>query len=186
MSIEVEIKYRIADPAALIGRILGLGATQEATSALRDVYLLHPARDFAETGEAFRIRSGTDRAWVTYKGPRWEGPAKTREEIEIGLADAPGTLEGMTRLLDRLGFRVLAEVVKTRTQFRLAGDGRELLIAVDHADGLGSFAEVEAIAEEEADVPVAQAAVLALAGELGLTEVEPRSYLRMTLERQGR
>ena len=53
---------------------------------------------------------------------------------------------------------------------------------LDRADGLGDFAEIETLAATESDLPAAQAAVLALANELGLTEVEPRSYLRMSLE----
>ncbi|MBV8267850.1 MAG: hypothetical protein JO252_16105, partial [Planctomycetaceae bacterium] len=43
---------------------------------------------------------------------------------------------------------------------------------------------VEAIAEDEADLPAAQGAVLDLADVLGLTDVEPRSYLRMALEQR--
>jgi hypothetical protein len=38
------------------------------------------------------------------------------------------------------------------------------------------------LAATKSELPAAQAAVLALAQELGLTEVEPRSYLRMLLE----
>ena len=40
------------------------------------------------------------------------------------------------------------------------------------------------MAEEEADLPSTQSAVLALAQELSLDQVEPRSYLRMFLERR--
>jgi adenylate cyclase class IV len=47
---------------------------------------------------------------------------------------------------------------------------------------LGDFAEIEAIADDEAALPSAQATVLALASQLGLDQVEPRSYLRMILE----
>ena len=58
-------------------------------------------------------------------------------------------------------------------------------IALDTAEGLGVFAEIETLAHGEADLTAAQQAVLALAGTLGLTEVEPRSYLRMSLEARG-
>ena len=50
---------------------------------------------------------------------------------------------------------------------------------------MGDFAEVEALAGGD-DLAEAQAAVLGLARELGLDRVEPRSYLRMILERDGR
>jgi adenylate cyclase, class 2 len=57
-------------------------------------------------------------------------------------------------------------------------------VALDVAEGLGSFVEVETIVESEADFPDARQAVIKLAGELGLNELEPRSYLRMLLERE--
>ncbi len=58
-------------------------------------------------------------------------------------------------------------------------------VVLDRAEGLGDFAEVESLSEERG-LAEAQEAVLALARELGLTEVEPRSYLRMLLERGPR
>ena len=71
---------------------------------------------------------------------------------------------------------------------RLAEGGaqplRKVEVALDRAEGLGDFVEIESLGATEADLPAAQAAVLAVASQLGLTEVEPRSYLRMTLEAQ--
>jgi adenylate cyclase class 2 len=76
-------------------------------------------------------------------------------------------------------------VRKVRRAFHLVRDGRPMEVVLDRAEGLGDFAEVEALAEDE-DLGSAQAAVLGLARELGLERVEPRSYLRMILERDGR
>jgi adenylate cyclase class IV len=47
---------------------------------------------------------------------------------------------------------------------------------------VGKFVEVEVVADESA-FDAAQAAVLAAAADLGLTTPEPRSYLRMLLEK---
>ena len=60
-------------------------------------------------------------------------------------------------------------------------------VVLDHVEGLGTFAEVEALAGS-ADLADAQAAVQALARELGLglNQVETKSYLRMHLENEGR
>ncbi|HEX3448810.1 MAG TPA: CYTH domain-containing protein, partial [Isosphaeraceae bacterium] len=69
-----------------------------------------------------------------------------------------------------------------RTPYHLTRDGRRIEVVLDRAEGLGDFVEIETLAATETDLPAAQAAVLALASELGLTEVEPRSYLRMWLE----
>ena len=69
MKLEVEQKYRIENPAALRARLVALGA--EFAPAVRqvDAYFNHPARDFAQTDEAFRIRSIGGENYLTYKGP---------------------------------------------------------------------------------------------------------------------
>jgi adenylate cyclase class 2 len=122
---------------------------------------------------------------VTYKGPKEAGPTKTREEIEIPFAPGPDQHHQLSRLLDRLGFRRVAVISKRRTSFSLTFDGLPMQITLDRADGLGDFAEVEALADDRDDLPAAQQAVLKLAEALGLETVEPRSYLRMQMERRA-
>ena len=56
MRYEVEMKFRVADRAALESRLVELGATISVAQAEVDVYFAHPARDFARTDEALRIR----------------------------------------------------------------------------------------------------------------------------------
>jgi adenylate cyclase class 2 len=185
MSFEVEVKYRAVDHDHLVGQLARRGAIATGVVDQQDTYLSHPARDFARTNEAFRIRRLGEENRITYKGPRHAGPTKTREEIEIPVASGQDQLGGLLRLFENLGFRPVATIRKRRETFRLTFQGHELEIALDLAEGLGAFAEIEAFAGAEADLPRAQQAVLALAGELGLTEVEPRSYLRMVLEQQG-
>jgi adenylate cyclase, class 2 len=119
---------------------------------------------------------------ITYKGPRLSGPTKTREEIEIAVTSGEGAFSQLVRLFENLGFRPVATVRKSRTPFHLNREGLAVEVVLDRAVGLGDFAEIEALAATKSELPAAQAAVLALAQELGLTEVEPRSYLRMLLE----
>ena len=185
MGYEVEVKFRVGDPHALAGRLRESGATGGELREHSDLYLAHPARDFARTDEALRLRRVGTQNRITYKGPKQPGPTKTREEIEIPFADGAETLDAMATLLQRLGFLPVAVVAKTRREYTLSRDGRELVVAIDDAGALGTFAEVEALAAGEADLPSAQASVTALAAELGLRDVEPRSYLRMTLEQAG-
>lgn len=182
MSYEVEVKYRGVDHERLIRRLDELGAKSAGRVEQEDSYMNHPARDFADTGEAFRIRrTGPDNR-ITYKGPKLGGPTKTREEIELSFGEGPEHFEELRRLFDVLGFRTVAVIRKRREIFWMAFQGRLLEIAVDRAEGLGDFAEIEAIVGGEADLPSAQQAVLELAEQLGLTDIEPRSYLRMHLE----
>ncbi len=186
MEFEVELKFRVPDPVELGRRLADRGAIVEATVAHEDVYFAHPSRDFASTGEAFRIRGEGDANRITYKGPKWSGPTKTREEIELEFA-AGLELRGELRLVfERLGFGVVATVRKRRTSHRLGVGGRSMTVAVDEAESLGNFAEVETLVDVEADLGSAQNAVLDLARDLGLTELESRSYLRMILEKSGK
>jgi adenylate cyclase class 2 len=86
---------------------------------------------------------------------------------------------------ERLGFRAVAVVRKRRSEYHLEHEGRSMTVALDQAEGLGAFAEVETLVETNSDLAEAQRAVLELAEQLGLVEVEPRSYLRMVLETSG-
>jgi adenylate cyclase class 2 len=186
MSFEVEVKYRAVDHDHLAERLNQLGAKADGTVAQEDTYLSHPARDFALTKEAFRIRRLGDENRMTYKGPRRPGPTKTREEIEIPVASGQEQFGKLRRLFENLGFRTVAIIRKRRKTFHLRFEEHQLEVALDLADGLGAFAEIEAFASDEADLPRAQQAVLDLATILGLTEIEPRSYLRMVLEEGDR
>ena len=182
MGFEVEVKYRSVNHGVLEQRLAELGALPAGSVLQVDTYLCHPARDFTVTNEAFRVRSIGDENRITYKGPRRPGPTKTREEIEIRFADGEQTTGQLLHLFELLGFRPAATIRKERTSFQVNRAGRTLEVSLDRTEGLGPFAEVEALAASEPDLPAAQAAVLALAAELALTEVEPRSYLRMVLE----
>jgi adenylate cyclase class 2 len=184
MSFEVEVKYRSADHDRLRRLLLERGAGEDPPADQEDVYLRHPSRDFAQTNEAFRLRRNDGDNHITYKGPRFPGPTKTREEIEIALAAGEEAFRDITRLFANLGFHPVATIRKRRTTFHLTGPPHAIQIALDRVDGLGDFAEIETIVRDDAELPTAQAAVLALAVQLGLDQVEPRSYLRMALERR--
>ncbi len=182
MSFEVEVKYREVDHRQLTAMLIERGASRRGAVDQEDVYLSHPARDFTASNEALRIRRVGEENRITYKGPRRSGPTKTRAEIEIAVSSGPQAFGRLLRMFEVLGFRPVATVRKRRETFHLTFLEHELEVTLDLAEGLGDFAEIEAFARDEPDLPAAQQAVLALAGELGLTEVEPRSYLRMMLE----
>ncbi|MFI5386240.1 MAG: class IV adenylate cyclase [Fimbriimonadales bacterium] len=182
MSYEVEVKYRLANVDQLERRLAERGAAGGPAIVQEDTYLSHPSRDFALTNEALRLRRVMQENQITYKGPRRRGPTKTREEIEIGVAPGDDARRDMFRLFEKLGFHTVATIRKTRTPFHLTVEGNNIEVVLDQAEGLGDFAEIETLAVTESDLPAAQAAILAVADELGLTEVEPRSYLRMALD----
>lgn len=185
MGYEVEIKFRVGDHAAVAGQLAHRGVLAGSPVVQDDAYFSHPSRDFAQTDEALRIRREGESNFITYKGPKLGGPTKTREELELPIGEGPEIRGDMTRLFERLGFKPLFEVSKTRLPFRLTYQGRPMVVTLDRVEALGSFAEVEAFATSQTDLLAAQAAVQALALELGLHQCEPRSYLRMAIEQAG-
>lgn len=182
MSFEVEVKYRSVDHDRLRRLLIEAGGDEIHPVEQEDLYLSHPSRDFAQTHEAFRLRRIGDDNRITYKGPRFPGPTKTREEIELPVERGERAFRDLARLFENLGFRPVAAVRKRRTAFHVSCLPHDIEVTLDRVEGLGDFAEIEAIADDEADLPSAQAAILKLAGTLGLEQVEPRSYLRMILE----
>lgn len=186
MAYEVEMKFRaLSDWSSTMADLERQGAKDLGEFDHSDMYFRHPCRDFVETNEAFRIRRENRENALTYKGPRLPGLTKTREEIEIGFLEGEGAWLSMATLLDRLGFQAVAEVRKVRRVFGLRFEGREMHAAFDRAEEIGDFVEVEAIASDQSDLESARDAVLKLAKALGLEDLEPRSYLRMLLEKRA-
>ena len=120
MGYEVELKFRLTDHGALERRLVDLGARGAPEIGQEDIYLSHPARDFAATGEALRIRRVGDDNRVTYKGPRLSGPTKTREEIELAVTSGEAAFHQLFQLFDHLGFRPVATIRKSRKPFHLS------------------------------------------------------------------
>src|SRR5262249_22422456 len=152
MSFEVEIKFRTDGHGDLAAQLERLGAAPAPAIEQEDTYLSHPARDFAQSGEALRLRREGNSHRITYKGPRHGGPTKTRQEIEIDFAEGDDTCEQMRHLWELLGFRPVAVLRKRRQAFHLVHQGRALEVVLDLAQDLGTFAEVETIARNAADL----------------------------------
>lgn len=178
---EVELKFPLPDPTAFVIEVLARGAGGPEMLEQCDRYFNHPARDFATTDEAFRVRTSGTQQMVTYKGPLLDSRTKTRREIEIPLGgeNAP---EQFAQMLELLGFRPVRAVRKRRTKYSLLWQGREFEIAVDEVAELGTFVEVETLADE-ASRPAALEAILALVSQFQLPPPERRSYLTLLLEK---
>jgi adenylate cyclase class 2 len=182
MSYEIEQKFRTEGHERIVDRLAELPAEPGERIEQEDTYLKHPARDFARTGEAFRVRRFGDHNAITYKGPKRQGPTKTREEIEILFESGPGSLQKLLQLFEMLGFQAVTSIRKVRTPYHLTFQAHAIEVVLDVVEGIGTYVEVETIVEAENQMPEAQRTVVELAARLGLTEVEPRSYLRMVLE----
>ncbi|MHB8973835.1 MAG: class IV adenylate cyclase [Pirellulaceae bacterium] len=181
MLYEVENKFPVPVLAAVEQRLQAYGARFGPAVEQVDHYFAHPEREFAKTDEALRLRRVGDSNWVTYKGPKIDQATKTRQELELPLAAGQDLVPRYAQLLLALGFRSVAEVVKSRRSADFIWQDWRIAATLDEVEGLGRFVELE-IQVDAAGLRAAQAGLLALAAELGLNEVERRSYLEMLLE----
>jgi adenylate cyclase class 2 len=180
MHLEVEQKFRVADKAELLAKLSARQVRLGDAEVQVDRYYAHPARDYAQTDEALRIRRIGPKNFVTYKGPKLDATTKTRRELELPLEPGDAGAADFADLLEALGFRPVAEVRKQRRHAEILWQNRSVELAFDEVDEVGSFAELEILAEA-ADVEAAKACLASLAGELDLQGGERRSYLELLL-----
>jgi adenylate cyclase class 2 len=140
--LEIELKVAVPDLDRVRNRLAEQKAEFVGKMHEHDIYYNAPHRDFGVTDEAMRVRYTNDRAVVTYKGAKIKKfGLKAREELNTAVES--GTV--FETMLARLGFVKTAEVNKWRENYRLAG----AVISLDSVDELGTFVEIEVIAESE-------------------------------------
>jgi adenylate cyclase class 2 len=175
--LEIELKVRVENVDTVRDRLHLLSAVHGTDTLEHDVYFNAPHRNFARTDEAIRVRYSQGSCTLTYKGPKNRSFAvKAREELNTGIESGP-VLEN---ILMRLGFTRTADVRKRREYYTLNGAS----VALDQVEDLGSFVEIEVIAEETESS--SSDLIGRLAGELGLTG-EPilLSYLELLQSARG-
>jgi adenylate cyclase class 2 len=181
MNYEVEQKFPVADLSAVEAKLVQLGATVSEPRCEVDLYFAHPARDFASTDEALRIRRVGGSASITYKGPKIDATTKTRREIELPLSPPDEAAAGWEDLLQALGFQPVGEVRKRRRRATVPWQGRQITATLDDVDEVGTYVELELVAEAR-DVEPAKACIASLAAGLGLSGGLRRSYLELLLD----
>ena len=180
--LEIELKFRCPDSDAVERQLKAMGISLATQTQEIDHYFRPPDRDFAVTGEAFRLRRVGETNAFTYKGPkRKDTTVKVRTEVELPIQGGGQGADRAIALVTGLGYEPVAVVKKSRKSFHTIKDRFEVTMTLDDCGGVGRFAEIEILAEE-ADRERAEAVVRSFAAQLGLTDIEPRSYLRMTLD----
>ena len=180
MQWEVEQKFHAGDLPAIKAKLTQLGASFAEPMNQIDWYFNHPARDFAKSDEAFRLRQVGEKNYITYKGPKIDQATKTRRELELPLPPGARIPDEFAQILTALSFRPVAKVKKSRLPGKLAWQGRHVELALDQIDGLGSFIELEIVADDS-ELEAAKECVHSLSMELGLSSPERRSYLELIL-----
>ncbi|HZZ72701.1 MAG TPA: class IV adenylate cyclase [Pirellulales bacterium] len=183
MQYEVERKFRLVEPSSLLGRLaeLEIDPLSSAPVQQTDRYFAHPARDFARTDEALRLRQVGDQNRLTYKGPKIDRSTKTRRELELPLAAGADSASQWEEMLTALGFHAVGVVTKHRRTARFSFAGWPVELAWDEVEGLGTFVELELVADES-NLAAAQACLSDLVARLQLSGEERRSYLELLLD----
>jgi adenylate cyclase class 2 len=177
---EVEQKFRTDDLQAVRAALAQLGAKFHASVQQVDHYFNHPARDFARTDEALRLRQIGEQNFITYKGPKVDATTKTRRELELQLPSGSDSCSQFSELLGALGYVSVATVRKVRQPGSLARSGQHFELALDEVQDVGSFVELE-LSADDGTLDKAMAALADLSQRLDLGPNERRSYLELLL-----
>jgi adenylate cyclase, class 2 len=178
MHYEVEMKSSVADMPAVEAQLAELGAAAAEAKTEVDLYFNHPARDFAQTDEALRLRRVGRVNRITYKGPKVDPTTKTRRELDLPLAEGEAAFDAWSAMLGALGFTPVGEVRKRRRKAMVPWQGRTVEVSLDEVDRLGTFVELELVVPED-EFETAKRCITSLAARLGLRGNERRSYLEL-------
>jgi adenylate cyclase class 2 len=168
--IEVEVKAKC--DTGTKEKLASLGAIFVGVENHLDVYFDSPIKSFATSDEALRIRVKETGAYLTYKGPKIDRETKSRMEETVAVDDA----ERLEKILNALGFVRAGTVEKRRTKYILG----EATIAFDEVLDLGTFLEVELLADE--DWSSMKKVAIDIMDQLGLNDLIRKSYLELLYE----
>ncbi len=173
MPVEVEAKIKVDSHESVLERLNALRAMRICRVLETNHIFDSPDRSLLSGGRGLRVRicqaeqGEGPPATLTYKGPRIQGPLKTREEIEVALDDG----EAGRELIEALGFIEVLCFEKRRETWRLG----DCTIELDEVPHLGRFIEIEG--PDEAAVVQAQRAL-----GFGDCETVRRSYISLLVE----
>lgn len=165
---EVELRFRVDDPTALLERLHDEGAVDVGAGVVETSAFDFPDRRLRAARQTLRLRDDWTGTTLTAKVPLRgagdeAGEARARDEINLPLATG---LQGEARaILESLGLIETLHYVKERRSWDL--DGTHIDVDVLR-DGGQCYVEIEAESEE----------IAAMRRRLGLADapIETRSY----------
>lgn len=161
MAAEREIKFRVDDRSALLGRLVELEAEQVNSSQFEDNWVFDRGDELRGRHCVLRLRVDGQGAYLTFKGPpRFDGIVKVREEHETSVEEP----EAVRALLEAIGFEAVTRYQKKREEWLVGG----ITVALDNTP-IGNFVEFEGEGVEK------------LAARCGFEdhEAERRTYLEL-------
>lgn len=173
---EVELKYRLICREAFIKALTSMKPeVMHEDNIEYDTYFDHPDHNLAAENKSVCIREINPSGimlWIV-KGPE----ADRCEAVNINNASKARSM------LHTMGYRQVLEVNKQRSIYFVG----EFHITLDRLEGLGDFAELAIMTEDESKLEVYRQELLSLANELGLfaEQLETRSYRELIHELEG-
>ncbi len=167
---EVEIKVRLTpgEYTKIQQTVATLSFIPKYTFTQKDCYYNGIDRDFSATDEALRVRyiysdaQNDNKGYITYKGSKQDQISMTRRELEV-MVSHPETAQ---KLLEALGFRMVATVQKSRQTYC----NKDMILCLDKVDGLGYFLELEMILDEHTESGTALNKILACLSKLYISK----------------
>lgn len=184
--IEIEVKLRIKDVAVLEKKLLEQGYKLIETLRETDTYFDGGINGIKKSGQALRVRrtvncvTGKEQSAITFKGEKIDAVSMARLELETGVVSG----EVAERILCALGFYpVQPIVVKTR---KILKNGN-ICACLDDVQGLGTFLELEIMAESEEARPAALERIEEILNSVGYTmdDTTRVSYLSQLQKQAG-
>jgi len=135
MSNEIEIKFRIKNPAALI-RALKQAGFQQFTRSTHEMNTLYdlPGQKLRKQGELLRLRKYGETWLLTHKSKGKVGRHKSRVELETRVENGPG----LDAILRALGFKPTFRYEKYRAEWK--DDSGHVVL---DKTPIGNFGEIE-------------------------------------------
>ena len=166
----VELKTRDADPAATFERALALGASDEGVLTQRDTYFARARGRLKLREQAGGSEAGA--RLIAYVRPD-HAEARTSAYRLAEVGDPAALFDALDAALGTL------VVVDKRRRLLLYENVR---IHLDEVDGLGSFVELEAVADADSDLTREHELVARLREELALGAPVASSYSDLLLD----
>ena len=182
-AIEVELKARVSDLAAVEERLRGRARFLDEISYTD--YYFTPAGTSGFSFHRFRLRQSEDRALVTFK-EKLVGHERGVHEHEFEVSDAEAFLD----FARKFGFQLMLTKTKQGRRYRLdpAAGSNSLPATVElvRIGELGDFVEIEVMVFDPAVVPQAEARLKEVLHELGLPEaaIESRAYTKLLYDQK--
>lgn len=170
--IEIERKFRLSDSKAqeIKQKLEEKFGASESVHQIDKVFLqgIDSFKDFELGMPVVRLRAEGTHTKLTYK--RAINKSGDSIEHESGVESAAA----IEAFLLETDFRVVTQVTKDRVE--LQGDG--LTFALDTVENLGSFLEIEVVAEDSKNIDSVEQQIMTAATHLGLTEddIETKKY----------